>query len=489
MLYYNMSYNFGTRKDYDGINRYRKNSRKRYRSNKYNSNSNFNSNSKKSNKYDRYRDRDRDDDRNRDRKRYKRVNSTKKKEEEKKENKEEEKKKDKNDDCCSDDCYNDLYKQYLDYLTSLDPDLDKKTSSSTKSVCNNPLCNHKTFEEDPTMVETLSIKQIDDINDLISLGKSYHCKKNREINGINLRLMCNLVAPLNELNLLIGMKAVKTRIVDQILFFLQGYHKITKCGKCIDCAYGIQCVKDQDDMLHTIITGPTGVGKTEVGKILGKVYKAMGILKNDTFKLVKRSDLIAGYLGQTALKTQKLIDECRGGVMFIDEAYSLGSSEKRDSFAKECIDTLTQNLSENRDFLCIIAGYKDALEDCFFSQNEGLRRRFTFSYDIVPYDWADLFKIFEKKVSENGFTIKFDNEINKLFEKNEKKFKNNGGDIETLLLNCKIAHSRTMISRTLEEKYELSIEDIKKGFETFIESREDKKKKDVNDAPPNWMYM
>jgi len=480
-----MSYNFGKRKNYDkyisfddGSNEFNIYSRKRYRSNKY-------KNDERKDDRKRYKN----DERKDDRKKYKKINSTKSTDKTK--SSEKTKSTEKKDDCDEcDDCYNEIYKEYMDYLKSLDKDKETKTktSSSVKTVCNNPLCNHKTLEEDPTVIDIPLINEIKDINDLITLGKSYHCKKNREINGINLRLMCNLVAPLNELNLLIGMKSVKSRIVDQILFFLQGYHKITKCGKCVDCAYGIQCVKDQDDMLHTVITGPTGVGKTEVGKILGKVYKAMGILKNDTFRLVKRSDLIAGYLGQTAIKTQQVIDECKGGVMFIDEAYSLGSSEKRDSFAKECIDTLTQNLSENRDFLCIIAGYKDALEDCFFSQNEGLRRRFTFNYDIIPYEWADLFKIFEKKVSESGFTIKIDGEINKLFERNEKKFKNNGGDIETLLLNCKIAHSRTMISRPLDDKYVLSIEDIKKGFETFIESRENKKKKD-SDSPPNWMYM
>jgi len=183
---------------------------------------------------------------------------------------------------------------------------------------------------------------------------------------MNLRILCNLVNPLTELNNMVGMANVKEHMVDQILFFLQGFNVITRCGKCTDCTFGLACIKTQTEMLHTVITGPPGVGKTELGKILGKVYKELGILSNDTFKLVTRSDLIAGYLGQTAIKTQKVIDEAKGGVLFIDEAYSLGNAELRDSFSKECIDTLNQNLSERRDFLCIIAGYKEELEKCFF---------------------------------------------------------------------------------------------------------------------------
>ena len=97
-----------------------------------------------------------------------------------------------------------------------------------------------------------------------------------------------------------------------------------------------------------LVKGEPGTGKTELGNILGKIYLAVGALKNDVFRVVKRSDLIAGYLGQTAIKTQKVIDQCTGGVLFIDEAYSLGNSEQRDSFSKECIDTLNQNLSEKK---------------------------------------------------------------------------------------------------------------------------------------------
>lgn len=379
-------------------------------------------------------------------------------------------------------------------------DVPKKEDIS--DTCKNPLCNHLTYEEDSTLVQIPDINEITNISHLIELGKSYHCKKNLEYRGVNLRVLCNLVVPLTELNGMIGMQNVKEKMVDQILFFLQGYHTTTTCKKCVDCVYNLPCTKNQNDMLHTVITGPPGVGKTELGKILGRLYKEMGILSNEKFKVVGRADLVAGYLGQTAMKTQKVIDECKGGVLFIDEAYALGHEELRDSFSKECIDTLNQNLSEKRDFLCIIAGYKDALENCFFKFNDGLRRRFTFRYDLIPYKYDELQNIFELKVRFGGFKLcytvcdtdtpddiekkqNYEKQIKTLFNTNYHYFPNNGGDVETLFLNCKIAHSRAMVGKRVDEKYELSVSDISRGFKAFRSSRDYKginKKQKLNDV-------
>lgn len=365
---------------------------------------------------------------------------------------------------------------------------EPKPEPKIEDSCRNPECNHKTFEEDATLIVVPNLTIIKTIDDLITLGKSYHCKKNTEFAGMNLRIMCNLIVPLTEMKRMIGMNNVKENLVNQILFFLQGNHTVAKCNKCLDCSFGLKCLNSQTEMLHTVITGPPGVGKTELGKILGKVYKEMGILSKDTFKLVTRSDLLAGYLGQTSAKTQKVIDECKGGVMFIDEAYALGHKELRDSFSKECIDTLNQNLSERRDFLCIIAGYEDDLESCFFKFNDGLRRRFTFRYDIKPYNASQLLEIFEGKVkliqwsmcyetSENDTEeIKnqkttFRKDVEDIFKKNIKKFPNYGGDIETLLLNCKIVNTRRCTFNQNEKRKSLSVIDVKEGIELFSNHR------------------
>ncbi|NBR98478.1 MAG: AAA family ATPase, partial [Betaproteobacteria bacterium] len=128
-------------------------------------------------------------------------------------------------------------------------------------------------------------------------------------------------------------------------------------GPCLPVSTGGGCNRD-------------GTGKTEIAKIIGQIFSKLGILKKGTFRKVTRSDLIAGYLGQTAIKTNDVINDCLGGVLFIDEAYSLGNSEKKDSFSKECIDTLCEALSNHKDnFMVIIAGYENELKECFFNYN------------------------------------------------------------------------------------------------------------------------
>jgi SpoVK/Ycf46/Vps4 family AAA+-type ATPase len=236
--------------------------------------------------------------------------------------------------------------------------------------------------------------------------------------------------------------------------------------------------------MHTVITGPPGVGKTKLGRIIGDLYFNLGILKplkkkrkrdsnKYNFKIVKRSDLIGKYLGHTASKTQNVIDSCDGGVMFIDEAYSLGNSNCSDSFSKECIDTLNQNLTEKKsNFLCIIAGYKDSLDSSFFAYNDGLNRRFTFRYNIDKYSAEELKLIFYEMVSEINWSINNNDKekISKLFIENYECFVNMAGDIETLLLNCKISHSKRAFYNN-EEKKKLNFDDISNGLKNFKEHR------------------
>ena len=345
--------------------------------------------------------------------------------------------------------------------------------------CVNPLCNHKTYKEDQCDPK-ITITEIKNIDDLIALGKSYHCKKNTKFHSLDLKILCKLVNPLSELQKMVGLTKIKENMVNQILFFLQGLnikYEQDGFGKIIE----------NTDMLHTIITGPPGVGKTELGKILGKVYTAMEVLSKGTFKLVSRSDLIAKYLGQTSVKTQEVINSCLGGVMFIDEAYALGHEEGRDSFSKECLDTLNQNLTEKRDFLCIIAGYKESLEKCFFNMNDGLRRRFTFKYDIEGYSADELREIFEVKLLEDKWKLEFkenkDTEkitkYNEFFKTNHERFPNFGGDIETLFLKCKIVHSKRVVFEPESSRRILNLEDIQKGFKEFLNSRKNSSKKDL----------
>jgi SpoVK/Ycf46/Vps4 family AAA+-type ATPase len=305
---------------------------------------------------------------------------------------------------------------------------------------------------------------INSIKDIIQLTKTYPLDETKEYN-INMVALHNIVEPLIELDNMIGMKSIKENIVDQILYYLQNLHKVKN---------------NSNDYMHTVIYGPPGTGKTEVARIIGKIYSNLGILEKKTFKKVTRSDLIAGFLGQTAIKTRDVIKESLGGVLFIDEAYSLGNNEKKDSFSKECIDTLCEALSDHKDeLMVIIAGYETELNDCFFNYNQGLKSRFNWRFKVDNYTAEELYQIFFKKVTEAGWSIVEKAGINvKWFEKNMVYFKYFGRDIEVLFAKIKISHSRRVFCKPAEEKTIITIEDLEKGFELYLQNNEVKNRKE-----------
>ena len=299
--------------------------------------------------------------------------------------------------------------------------------------------------------------EINNIGDLLKMIDQYPDDKDVEYN-INMHSLHKIKEPLLDLDAMIGMQNLKENIVDQILFYIQNLHK--------DCNGEKVCC---NDFMHTVIYGPPGTGKTEVAKIIGSIFAKLGILSKGTFKKVTRSDLVAGFLGQTALKTKDIIKECLGGVLFIDEAYSLGSQEKRDSFSKECIDTLCEALSDHKDnLMVIIAGYETDLNECFFKSNQGLNSRFTWRLKIDNYNAADLHNMFIKKINDSGWSIDNTSIGVKWFDKNKGLFKFYGRDIETLFAKTKITHSRRVFCLDESVKKKLTITDIDKGLEIFL---------------------
>jgi SpoVK/Ycf46/Vps4 family AAA+-type ATPase len=315
------------------------------------------------------------------------------------------------------------------------------------------------------ITETINIDvEINNIMDILKLIEKYNLDPSIKYN-INMRCLHDIKEPLEELNNMIGMKDLKNNIVDQILYFVQELHKSNLSN---------------GDFMHTVIYGPPGTGKTEIAKIMGKIYSKMGVLSKGTFKKVTRSDLIAGYLGQTALKTRDVIKEAIGGVLFIDEAYALGNPEKRDSFSKECIDTLCEALSDNKEnLMVIIAGYENELKDCFFNFNQGLDSRFTWRFKTDDYSAEDLYNIFLKKVKDIGWEMDEKSNINTdWFKKNKDYLKFYGRDIETILAKTKIAHSKRVFCKPENEKRKIILKDLDKGFEIYLKNSDVKNRRD-----------
>ena len=224
-------------------------------------------------------------------------------------------------------------------------------------------------------------------------------------------------------------------------------------------------------MKNTAIYGKPGVGKTDLGKILCMIYSALEIVPSPRFKMVKASDLIGKYVGETRQKTKAILDEAEGGVLFIDEAYSLTSGfEDKYCYGKECIDTINQELSENRrKLVIIIAGYEQEIKRGFFEVNQGLARRFPFRYILNEYTIDEMKDIFIRmlRLEDNYIDNEIkDEDIKNLFQDKD-IFDNYGGDIENLITQIKFANNLRSLGKHPAIKNIFSNEDLKKGLEMY----------------------
>lgn len=308
----------------------------------------------------------------------------------------------------------------------------------------------------------VSLQCPEDIRGLIELSETITYDENMEY-PIDVKLLHKITPSLKKLDAMIGIEKVKQNIVYQIIYYLQK-------------------LESNNDYLHTVIYGPPGTGKTVVAKYIGQIFKELDILSKNTFKKVTRADLIAGYIGQTAIKTKKVIEEALGGVLFIDEVYSLGHTDKVESFSRECIDTLCEMLSDcKNNLMVIVAGYEEEIQSCFFNLNPGLKSRFQWYYTLNKYNAKELFDIFYHKVNLNNWKIhESDKEnIEKIFEKEKECFEFQGRDMENVFSKVKLQHSRRIFGTQFEKK-KLTYEDIKSGIDMFKSQKQ--KKEELNYA-------
>jgi len=196
-----------------------------------------------------------------------------------------------------------------------------------------------------------------------------------------------------QVNQLIGLDAVKSEI--QKVVNLSRYHKrVAKQGATVTPV-----------SRHMIFTGNPGTGKTTVARMVSNIYQRLGILSRGHLVEADRASLVGGYLGHTALKTNELIDSAIGGILFIDEAYSLYPGETSDQFGEEAINTLIKRMEDERENLIVIAaGYQTEMKR-FINSNPGLRSRFSKYIQFDDYSAEELSQIFYGLLKSSGHTI------------------------------------------------------------------------------------
>lgn len=214
-------------------------------------------------------------------------------------------------------------------------------------------------------------------------------------------------------------------------------------------------LKRSNKTLHMAFLGNPGTAKTTVARIIGKMYKQIGLLSKGHFIEASRTDLIAEYQGQTAIKVKRLIQRAKGGVLFIDEAYSITENESTDSYGKECLTELTKALEDYRENLVVIvAGYPD-LMDQFFESNPGLKSRFNTFITFNDYTMDELLKIFQYICEKNDYLLekealkKLEEYLSTQLNVKDEQFAN-GRFIRNLFDDIISKHSKRILQKGIE---------------------------------------
>lgn len=202
--------------------------------------------------------------------------------------------------------------------------------------------------------------------------------------------------------------------------------------------------------------------------------------KFDLIRIVSREDFIGGYMGQSAIKTEKLLRDSIGKVLFIDEAYSLVNDEK-DSYGIEALSTLNRFMSEHaKEIIIIFAGYKDKLETTIFKYQPGLKRRCTWNFEIDPYTEVGLAHIFKEQLRKTDWLISEDIDLVKFFKDNKEDFPFFGGDTLRLAFSCKICYSSEIFDYNLNNDRVITKKILDKALTSFKLSKMREEKENMS---------
>lgn len=253
---------------------------------------------------------------------------------------------------------------------------------------------------------------------------------------------------LTELDQLVGLNRVKEKVMDLI-----AYQKVQLMRRKMSLI-------SPKSTLHLAFTGNPGTGKTTVARIVGRIYKQIGLLSKGHFIEVSRTDLIAGYQGQTAHKVKKVIENAKGGVLFIDEAYSITENDHSDSYGRECLTELTKALEDYRDDLVVIvAGYTEPMQK-FFESNPGLKSRFNTFIEFDDYSSEELLDILKRMASKEMYFLSknSEKELALIFDgqkkKNETQFAN-GRYVRNIFEEMIMNHARRVVNIQQPTKLQL----------------------------------